>query len=293
MLILLDGPEKAGKTTIATELAWKLNGVVVHWGPCTTDRVYQEGLRAAAVSKQPVIWDRGWPSEHVYSEMLGRGRRLGADPWLGEWLYGRAFQTCGVRAIIAGPDPTQLAALRTPDDLNVDPAIEQRLFVEYGSRFGYMVIHNRHTKEDVERTCELLLHQVRKSRGFSQVPTLPYWAGPADAPVVVVFGTKPDAAKGADEWLPGTSTQGIALGRVFGDKGLAMGWTTCFTCPPAYLRSRSIVIPVGRLAALWAWHNLPTVFTHPIPSLINLAEAQRVAMVLEVSKLTHLGGSHE
>ena len=293
MLILLDGPEKAGKTTIATELAWKLNGVVVHWGPCITDRVYQEGLRAAAVSKQPVIWDRGWPSEHVYSEMLGRGRRLGADPWLGEWLYGRAFQTCGVRAIIAGPDPTQLAALRTPDDLNVDPAIEQRLFVEYGSRFGYTVIHNQHTKEDVERTCALLFRLAQKATGASQTPGLPNWAGPADAPIVVVFGTKPDMIKGLDGWLPGTSSQGIALGRVFGDEGLTMGWTTSFSCPPAFLRSRSMVIPVGRLASLWVWHNLPTVFTHPISSLTNLAEAQRVAMTLNGSNKLHEGGSRE
>lgn len=291
MLILLDGPEKAGKTTIANELARQLHGVVVHWGPCTTDRVYKQGLQEAVALRQPVIWDRGWPSEHVYSKMLGRGRRLESDLWLGEWLYGRAFQTLGVRAIIAGPPPTVLAALRTPDDLNVDPAIEQRLFVEYGARFGYTVVHNEHTKEDVESTCLLLIHRAKQAVA-TWVPTPPYWAGPANAPIVIVFGTQQPRLGGLDYWLPGTSTQCTEFARLFGDYGLQFGWTTCSTCPPAILRDRQLVVPVGRIASLWAWHNVPNTPIHPLPSLTNLAEGQRLAMSLTAAKVSH-GGRHE
>ena len=104
-IFVFDGPEKAGKSTLIdafVKQAYPSGKFTLHrWGPVAPDdRVYAPVLRDDLVVKRsPAIWDRSWVSEHVYASLLGRDRRLRGDPWLGEWLHGRAVYTDGIGII--------------------------------------------------------------------------------------------------------------------------------------------------------------------------------------------------
>src|SRR3989304_2111146 len=103
-VIVFDGPEKAGKSTIIEALRQYAKSTkffdrvyVRHWGPVSPDdRVYAHELsQDSTCFNELVIWDRCWPSEYVYGNLLGRSRRGTGDPWLLEWLHGRAVQSNG------------------------------------------------------------------------------------------------------------------------------------------------------------------------------------------------------
>lgn len=69
MIIVIEGPEKAGKTTLTKFLIAKKPMEIRHWGPVDPDdRVYTEQLIKDVESDNWIIWDRCWPSEHVYAK---------------------------------------------------------------------------------------------------------------------------------------------------------------------------------------------------------------------------------
>lgn len=80
-LIILEGADGAGKTTLAEKLAVGLDAEVVHHGaylelsPAELARTYVESMLSALRGTKPVILDRSWLSEPIY----GRAYRNGAD----------------------------------------------------------------------------------------------------------------------------------------------------------------------------------------------------------------------
>lgn len=261
-VLLFEGPEKAGKSTVIAALAehlhkhLKLKVVVRHQigRAKPDDRVYADQLAVdTAADKYVAIWDRCYPSEYVYGTMLGQDRRLALDPWLGEWLYGRAIRANGAQFMVTGPAPSILAKSRTDDDLPVDPAEEQALYLAYALRFGWHVIRRAPVSDQVERIMKRIPAAIIYGRGRSESPLPPVYAGTPNARVVVVGEMRSERMLPGG-WLPFSSHLTTKLGRLMGDRAMGVGWTNAHDCPPETLRSAEVIVTCGAKARLWVEH---------------------------------------
>jgi len=269
-IVYVDGPEKAGKTTLVNALADRLQARVRHWGPVSPDdRVYAPVLREDVEGEGVVIWDRGWVAEHVYAALLGRtDRRIGTDPWLGEWLHGRVLRTVGVGLIVLGRSAELLRERRDVTDLPVDPGEERAAFLDYARRFRYRTVLDTVTHFDsiLSDTVDQVFWVQRR---VQSIP--PVYCGPVDAKVMVVgerrAGKTPKTIPGG--WLPFTSEWTTQFGRLFGDAAVtSVGWTNAADCPPQSLRSTETLVTCGEAARRWAEHyvNHPNIVAVPHPS---------------------------
>lgn len=140
-LLIVDGPEAAGKTTFICRLTEVWNGVVDQrqWGPVTSWTIYlkplEEDLEKAKNPTNLVIWDRSWASEWAYDILLSRGRgtRLTKLAALEE----KVNQGGGYKVMLTAP-PQILRERRSKrvldggkPDLPVHPSHEARLFGIY------------------------------------------------------------------------------------------------------------------------------------------------------------------
>lgn len=84
-IIILEGPDGGGKSTLAHHLAEVFDARVVHFGPMkhvtnTLPRAYTEGMLPALLGYQAVILDRSWLSEEPYGQAFRKGNsRLRAE----------------------------------------------------------------------------------------------------------------------------------------------------------------------------------------------------------------------
>lgn len=258
MNIIIDGPEKAGKTTTIKELAKRIGRShdveVLKWGPVKPDdRVYSGMLQTYASTRDAVaIWDRGWPSEYVYGKLLRRkDHRMTDDPWLGAWLHDRAVQANGIRVMLLGPSAEEMYALRDGSDLQVDPENEVQLYEEYAKRFGWFVYKGfRHDKEGLSLVVDSIMEKFVHAFPTQTQPLPPSWSGPQDATVVIVGNTLSEKTIPGG-WLPFTSRMTTMFGRIFGDDAIKYAWTNVRDCSPAYLRNRKVIIACGNVAHTW------------------------------------------
>lgn len=263
MIILIDGPEKTGKSTLIAELAKVLNATVRHWGPVDPDdRVYTPMLKSDSQSNKWFIWDRGWPSEHVYGKLLHRDRRLVDDPFLGEWLHGRAVQTAGLRVILLPSSVEMLRKLRNSTDLKVDPTDEYEAFYRYGHTYGYTMLCNYYNESSLEDNIDSIVSRL----GTAGIVTPPFYAGPVNARVVFVGEKRNVDARviPPGSWLPFSSRLTSELGRRMGPNALKCGWTNVGDVSPEFLANR-YVVACGEVAADWLRHtgNVRLVIPHP------------------------------
>lgn len=279
MLIILDGPEKAGKTTIANVLKQKYGATVRHWGPVQPDdRVYAPVLQGDTLfdPEHLYVWDRCWPAEYVYARLLGRPRRLASDPWLGEWLHGRAVATAGVRAIILGPSADHLRNLRTFDDLPVHVEAERQLYERYARSFAWQPIENPHEPEAAEWIADALFDDARTTSALMErfhVVDPHIVCGPLLAPILVVGNARNPSGGGIPgSWLPFTSRMTTEFGRLFGDWAMRVMWGNQADCPIALARAPHVklIIACGDRAVRWATHVVagPPVVALPHPSYL-------------------------
>lgn len=78
-VVIIEGPDGAGKTTMAQALRRKLDAVYVHHGSYQTlrgdqiARLYHQSLEPALTSSAAVVLDRSWLSEPIYGEVFRSG----------------------------------------------------------------------------------------------------------------------------------------------------------------------------------------------------------------------------
>lgn len=249
-IIVIDGPEKAGKSTLATILEKQHGALVRHWGPVKSEEDFRHHLFVDCQADHLTVWDRSWASESVYSQLLNRGRRLGADPWYGEWIFGRAVNTVGTRAMILGPDVTTLRANRDDTDLPVDPWEEREAFLQYGIDFNVPFYVNEHTIGYAEGLAAELAKRAwhRWARrpvhaGFRE------YTGLVDKPPVLILG---EARSGHPERLPFTSAYTTRLARSLGNNALRCAWTNVHAEPVHSIISAEQVVACGKVAEQYA-----------------------------------------
>lgn len=154
-LLIVDGPEAAGKTTFIAALVAQLDHdarTVQHrrWGPVPSWEAYVDplGKDLEALDRglvDWVVWDRGWPSESVYNELLARGKVID-ERVVYNTLTLKARSAGALLLIIAPPAATlierrrvrEAAGLR--DDLPVAPEAETAAFRRYGVKHGWTVV---------------------------------------------------------------------------------------------------------------------------------------------------------
>lgn len=263
MIVVLDGPEKAGKSTLAKKLVelspWRAR--VRRWGPVEgKDRLYLYALQEDSTKvDELVVWDRSFASEAVYCNILPREGRLGEDPFAGEWDYGRLLQSMGARRMVLGPNVETLRRLRDGTDHKVCPATERRMFFRYSQTYRWKYVINAHTDAAVTKIAEEVLGEVRGVLGnvekFGTYP--PLYAGPQD-PRVLVLG-EPKLRRGSrrrDSWAPFGSRLTRQLGYELGVEALRYGWSNIGWCDPSFIRKVPIIVACGRNVEDWLLANV-------------------------------------
>lgn len=241
-LIIIEGPEKSGKSTLANAikdfLGGQIGGVVVRHQigrAKPDDSVYLPQL-VKDTSNTPLesiaIWDRGWPSEYVYGSLLDQDRRLAQDPWLGEWEYGRRVAANGLRVMLPGPHYAVLSKLRTPDDLPVNCAAEQMLYLSYAVRFGWLILEQAPLDLMVRRVMANFMLNNLNSRNSVQ-----NYLGDPLAKIIIVCGESHEMT--------------AKNGRLLGDMAIHVGWVTAHECSPVMLRQAEVLVTCGKKAYSW------------------------------------------
>lgn len=172
MIVIVDGPEAAGKTTliravtemVRTEQGHRFSTVKVRKeGPTPSWTVYPCQLaQDYAKPSEFVVWDRSWCSEVVYNRLLGRGRDLNEAEI--EDLCSRFVAYSGGEMFMVLAPPEVLAARRLKraergqlDDLAVDPGAELLEFTEYAERHRWQRVSGT---EDVEESVQRMRERL-------------------------------------------------------------------------------------------------------------------------------------
>ncbi len=253
-IIVLDGPEAAGKTTLAAALQ-RLGASYVHWGLLPSDYYadtrYLEPL-AEAVTAPPdrvTVWDRSWLSGSVYGPFQRRKDRLTDDPWIAEWLYGRAAAAAGIRVLVAGPSAAELQrrrrARKDPNDIPIDPMVERDTFRSFGRMFGWWEWNSVLDALSLEQRAEWLM-QTAISRAHAAPVAPPAFAGPPASRTLVVGESRGgpfESVRGA--WLPFTSRYTVRLARSLGFAAFRVGWSNIADFPPDQYATYQTVVACG------------------------------------------------
>lgn len=257
-VIVFDGPEKAGKTTLidSVKSRFEESGFSVqyrHWGLISPDdRVYSQVLAEDSKDVRTLyLWDRCWPSEWVYGQLgFHTDHRMTNDPWIGEWLHGRAVQANGMRVMVLGPGADIMRPKRDAADMKVKVEDEIRLYDEYATRFGWYKIYNKHNEEALSMWTDALILQFLQITNLV-ITTPPHYCGPVGARVVFVGEARGERNIVPGSWLPFTSRMTMMLGRLLGDKAFRCGWTNAHDCPPAAVADAEVIVTCGDKARLW------------------------------------------
>lgn len=266
-VLVFDGPEKAGKTTLinATAAELRRRGFDVNirrWGPVDPDdRVYAPALQKDVTEPETFhLWDRSWASEYVYATLLNRNRRLNREPWLGEWLHGRAVSATGAKFMVLGL-PQELTARRDATDLPVDPGAEFRYFRSYQIRNAWYPVTNEYTDESLATNVNNVLrwswpnHLLNVSSGGTYRP--PHYAGPISSPVLIVGKARSEFESVRGAWLPFTSRLTTEFGRRIGVNALHCGWTNLADAKEEMFWGRSMIVFCGK-GVDWPYEWIPS-----------------------------------
>ena len=110
MIIILDGPDGTGKTTLAKMLQKKLKAAYLHLTYRWKEKIFDyhtAAIRFAARKNKPIILDRWWPSEAIYA----KGYRGGSDWPLQGRMCDRIARKFGAVYVYCLPESVQAAVI--------------------------------------------------------------------------------------------------------------------------------------------------------------------------------------
>ena len=162
-VILVEGPEKAGKSTLIRTLLEKIPTAKVRKfsGPMQGEEYLVALLEDTRPSLFPMvtIWDRGWASEFVYSWMLQRPTALTGHK--AEDLDKILIETGGIGVVLLGPNLGTLIKNRDETDLDVSPRGERAYFQAYADgEPGWLTYNNEHSESYVGHMVALILEML-------------------------------------------------------------------------------------------------------------------------------------
>lgn len=133
MIVILEGPDGAGKTTLAHELCERYQLEYRHDGPPTATSPHPLELYGAILQAdrgQRVVWDRFAMGERVYGPILRDGDRFGDDGWR---ILNRLFSAAGATQVLCLPsyDMCHAAWSSGRDELFTDETIFKRTYDRY------------------------------------------------------------------------------------------------------------------------------------------------------------------
>jgi hypothetical protein len=216
MFILITGPERVGKTTLARAIAAesrRLDVDVVHIGARGRVRldpkVYLEYVRLGMRTDVLVIADRGWPDEITYSQLLDRPTEIPAESWT-EWCLGAPMWTVGCGIVLA---PKERRAPLESNDHTVPYMLERDFFAMYGHRRGYIVLREWEVGETTEGLIDFIAGcQAQLAAAPQLLP--PAYIGSARPSVVIVDEER--SHSGILAWGPATSNAFGQIARALG-----------------------------------------------------------------------------
>lgn len=258
---VVSGPDRAGKSTLIRDIAYALppvqrqtipkvyphshihyvNGAYIrHWfEPVDSHLDFLPALIDDTASPDIFIWDRSWACDAVYSAVLRRpGHVLATNPWLGEWLMGRALQSTGIRVMHLGPDLATLQRRKALEldahvTLDIDQAVERSAFEAYATRFNWRII--------TSETSKIIQDVVN----FNQtVATPPAFAGPSDF-TVLFLGQERNIRTG---WLPFSSGSTTKFANYLGDHALRCAWSNVADDPIGACQQARLIVACGKIA---------------------------------------------
>lgn len=170
-LVIIDGPEAAGKSTLINSLseAWGEENLYRHWGPRKSWLEYCgplfEDLTLCASNPQClVVWSRSWLSRVVYNKLLDQGQRIPSTviSELDNIVVASGglliLVTAPVRVLVERRNERLLDATAKPDH-PLDPQREMSEFQAQTSRRKWKVLSGIDPPEDNVRTIMTLLVQ--------------------------------------------------------------------------------------------------------------------------------------
>lgn len=142
-ILIVDGPEAAGKTTLIEGVLdlWPYNVGRRSWGPVGSWHEYTQPLKTdLEMAQSPhflAVWDRSWASEFVYDALMNRRRYVPLSI-----LKARFEDRVPRLKLMLVPQAIVLEGRRSKrgitDDLPVDPYAETQMFKLYAHTFGWL-----------------------------------------------------------------------------------------------------------------------------------------------------------
>lgn len=272
MIIYIDGPEKAGKTTLANELTtvFKDNSTIMVKNKNRAKMngfEYLDDFIAGISSSTPYIWDRGWASEWVYGKLLDQDRYFVQNPFLAEWVYGRMMNGRGNRFILLPEKIDKNIELRDDSDINKNPKLEIELFKSYANMFGYIILENDYTpkklRENVQKIFVNSMVQVNKSSPKEYV-------GPVNPEVTFIGDVTPQFKYGHYPFFNSVSSRYF---KVFGKLAITkVGYMTIKgAMNPAnfYLLKNPVNVGSAARTKFPEWPTLPDIDHVPTTGQLN------------------------
>jgi len=159
-VIVVDGPEASGKTTIIREIVKIANNelhtetVVREWGPVEGWYEYVIPFEDARKDEDRLhVWSRSWASEIVYNDLLMRGRHID------ELSIYHTFESHWMRSdalLVMVEAPVHVLERRRSErvaeggkpDLPIAPGVEMAVFRKYGEANGWMFVSGNQNPQD-------------------------------------------------------------------------------------------------------------------------------------------------
>lgn len=153
MIIVVDGPEKVGKSTFIAKLVEQAETTGLHViqghmkRPYPADQnVYKPLVQLGIRSDTFVILDRSWISEIVYNILLERENNFA---WTeGHRRFGQYVDIFGMQIILV-EEVEILEQRRDATDHPIEPKIEREQFLTYGHTFHCQLIQSDFAQSDV------------------------------------------------------------------------------------------------------------------------------------------------